>query len=448
LNLGDTFTVLQYALGFVLILGALIFIHEFGHFVVAKLFGIRVETFSLGFGPRVLGFQRGATRYQVAAIPLGGYVKMLGENPDEELRGGPEEFLSRSKPVRFAVLVMGAGMNLLLAVGIFWGMFLVGVQEYAYLDEPAVVGSVQPGSPAAEAGLQPGDEILAVGDHPAPSWQEFSTHVQIQPDTATTLRVRRAGEERTLSIHIGIPPVEDPRERYGMGYVGVRPYVPRFAAQIEPGSPAERGGLRDGDELWSVAGARAWEFSTFREAEEAGIGLPLPITVMREGREIALALVPADVDGKGGIGAAWLGKVTLKRYPPLGALKASLETNWESAGLLFRTLRNLKIFGGSIGVRAMSGPVDIARFSGEALRAGWRSFVALMAMISLQLGILNLLPIPVLDGGHIFVLLLEGVLRRDFSMQVKERLIQVGFLFLITLMGVVISIDLIKNFVS
>ena len=242
--------------------------------------------------------------------------------------------------------------------------------------------------------------------------------------------------------------MDDPRERYGMGYVGILPYAPRYVAEVEPGSPAESGGLEPDDEIWRLEGERLYDYGVFAEAVESSPGQTVAITVLRDGSELMLSLLPENVEGVGRLGVVFTIRAVVRPSSPLGALQASLETNWSSVGLVFRTLRNLKIFGGSIGVRAMSGPVDIARFSGEALRSGWRSFFTFMALVSLQLGILNLLPIPVLDGGHVFVLLLEGVLRRDFSMSVKERLIQVGFLFLVTLMGVVISIDLIKNVVG
>ena len=455
MSLDGVFNLAQTLFAFLLVLGALIFIHEFGHFFMAKLFGIRVEVFSLGFGPRLLGWKRGHTDYRVSAFPLGGYVKMLGENPDEggELSGSKEEFLSRSKPVRFAILFMGAGMNLVLAVVLYWVIFVVGLQTLVFLEAPGVVGFVRPASPAATVGLQPGDVLLAFGDRETPSWQEFDIQVKINPNKETTVTILRDGEEMTLPIKVGTPPLDDERSKYDMGDIGIEPQIPILVQTINADSPASRGGMQVGDEIYAVEGQRALGsypelIGLLTERVRSRAGQPMVFTVLRDGRQVDLSIVPEEFEGKGRIQVSWGWEVITTRYSPWDALRKSIDTNLQSAGLLFQTLKNMKIFGGTIGTRAMSGPVDIAKFSGQAFRSGWRSLLTFMAMVSLQLGILNLLPIPVLDGGHIFVLLLEGVLRRDFSMQIKERMMQVGFLFLITLMGVILSMDIIKNAVG
>ncbi len=434
---------------FLLLLGPLIFIHEFGHFIVAKLFGIRVLVFSLGFGPRLVGWKRGHTDYRISAIPLGGYVKMLGENPDEELSGSGEEFLSRSKPVRFAVLVMGAVMNLLLAVFIYWGMFISGIEEPAFRRDPAVVGSVQEASPAAEAGIRPGDVILAMGDREVPDWDEYITQVRLNPNTDMDVRLLRDGEELVFPVRIGIPPHDDPMERYRMGYLGIGENIPIVFRLIEEGSPAERAGLQPDDLVLSIEGERlygGWQDNALAIKERIGasVDTPLEFLLQRDGTPVAITVIPADRDGEGWIGVALDLDRELIRYDLGSALLASLKRCRRETGLLFTSLRKLLTW--KLSLRSMSGPIDIYKFSEQAARAGAQVYLGLMAFISLNLGIFNLLPIPVLDGGHVFVLLIEGILRRDLTMQVKERIMVVGFIFLVTLMGLVISFDIMKHF--
>ncbi len=434
---------------FLLLLGPLIFIHEFGHFIVAKLFGIRVQVFSLGFGPRMVGWKRGHTDYRISAIPLGGYVKMMGENPDEELSGSGEEFLSRSKPVRFTVLVMGAVMNLLLAVFIYWGMFISGIEEPAFRRDPAVVGSVREASPAAEAGIRPGDIIVAMGDAEVPDWDEYISQVRLNPNTDMDVRVLRDGEELVFPVRIGIPPHGDPMERYRMGYLGIGENIPIVFVLVEEGSPAERAGLQPDDLVLSIDGERLYGGArdnalTIKERIGASVGRPVELVMLRDKTPVAITVVPADKDGEGwiGVGLGW--EQELIEYGVGPALLASLKRCRRETGLLFTSLRKLLTL--KLSLRSMSGPIDIYKFSEQAARAGAQVYLGLMAFISLNLGIFNLLPIPVLDGGHVFVLLIEGILRRDLTMQVKERIMVVGFIFLVTLMGVVISFDIMKHF--
>lgn len=434
---------------FLLLLGPLIFIHEFGHFIVAKLFGVRVLVFSLGFGPRMVGWKRGHTDYRISAIPLGGYVKMMGENPDEELSGSGEEFLSRSKPVRFTILVMGAVMNLLLAVFIYWGMFISGIEEPAFRRHEAVVGSVQEASPAAEAGIRPGDIIVAMGDAQVPDWDEYITQVRLNPNTDMDVRLLRAGEELVFPVRIGIPPHDDPLERYRMGYLGIGENIPVMIRSVEEGSPAESAGLQPEDLVVGIGGERlygGWRANAeaIMESIKASAGAPLELLVDRDGTPVHLTVSPAEKEDGAWIGVVLTLERQLIRYDPGNALLASLQRCRRETGLLFTSLRKLVTF--KLSFRSMSGPIDIYKFSEQAARAGAQVYLGLMAFISLNLGIFNLLPIPVLDGGHVFVLLIEGILRRDLTMQVKERIMVVGFIFLVTLMGVVISFDIMKHF--
>jgi regulator of sigma E protease len=433
----DPFTLL----GFVFILGALIFIHESGHYMVAKALGIRVEVFSLGFGPRLLGFVRGGTEYRISAVPLGGYVKMLGENPDEALRGTREEFLSRRKSERFLVLVMGASLNIVLAVVLTAGIFMHGVAEAKYMTEPPVVGWVDPNAAAAQAGLQVKDELLAVDGHELSTWRDLQLNVALIPGQAVSFSIRRDGRVIEVPVTVGATRKEK------IGVIGIGPYSPLMAAEVEAGGPAERAGLRQGDLLEAVNGkgmfgSEGWQ--AYAEAVSAGSGKPIKLTVRRDGQPLDLEVTPVEKDGKGDIGVGASLPFTQREYGPVDAFVESAKVNWDQAGVLFLTLK--KLVSGQLSPRTLSGPIDIYRLTGESLRSGWVSFLAFMSLVSLQLGIINLLPIPILDGGHIFILFVEGLIRRDLSMQIKERVMQFGFVLLLVIMGGVLYLDVYKNF--
>jgi regulator of sigma E protease len=427
----------------VFILGALIFIHEFGHFVVAKLIGIRVEVFSLGFGPRLIGRKKNHTDYRISALPLGGYVKMLGENPDDELAGSPEEFQSRSRPERFAVLVTGASLNIVLAVAIMAGIYIHGVPVAKYVEDPPVIGAVEKGSPADRGGLRVMDRILSVGDRETKTWNDLQLAVALNPDRRLPFRIVRDGAEQTLEITIG------ETEREAMGRVGVLPYYARVkVAGVEPQGAAAKAGLMDGDVLVSVAGLDVGShIEQVSKALSDLHGSPVSIVVRRGAEELSRSLVPAPgKDGRGDPGFALMPDSILKKYGPLQAIVESVKLNAKSAGVLFITLK--KLFTGQLSPRTLSGPIDIYKFTGEAWKGGAISYLQFMAVISLQLGVINLLPIPILDGGHIFIIALEGLIRRDLSTLVKERVMQVGLVLLLLLMGTVISLDVYKNFIQ
>ncbi|TDI12708.1 MAG: RIP metalloprotease RseP, partial [Acidobacteria bacterium] len=282
-----------------------------------------------------------------------------------------------------------------------------------------------------------------------PDWDEYITQVRLNPNTDMDVRLLRAGEELVFPVRIGIPPHDDPLERYRMGYLGIGENIPVMIQSVEEGSPAESAGLQPEDLVVGIGGERlygGWRANAeaIMESIKASAGAPLELLVDRDGTPVHLTVSPAEKEDGAWIGVVLTLERQLIRYDPGNALLASLQRCRRETGLLFTSLRKLVTF--KLSFRSMSGPIDIYKFSEQAARAGAQVYLGLMAFISLNLGIFNLLPIPVLDGGHVFVLLIEGILRRDLTMQVKERIMVVGFIFLVTLMGVVISFDIMKHF--
>jgi len=462
---------------FAIVLGILILIHELGHFTVAKLLGIEVEIFSIGFGPRLLGLRRkegrwrftlgspsggqkasgegpveggavqdeprseeaGGTDYRLSMLPLGGYVKMRGENPDESLAGDPREFLSRPKLQRFAVLVMGAATNIVAAVVLMTLVYHAGIPVPAYVGRPAVVGIVVPDSPASRAGIEPDDRILRVGDEDIRTWEDLQTAVLLSPGQLRTVTLERSGESLTREIRL------ESVTAYEIGYAGILPVMRAQVMEVEQGSPADQAGLRPGDRVLEVDGRPISHPEMATRVLRKSVGVPVQLLLEREGRRTGIAVVPAEREGQGRIGIRWSDapEETLRKYPMAGALGASLRWNWKNVDLVFITIR--KLFTRELSLRTMSGPIDIYKISGQTFREGWKHFLQFMALVSLQLGVINLLPFPVLDGGHIFILFVEGVIRRDLSLRIKDRLMQVGFYLLLLLMGTIIYLDIAKN---
>jgi regulator of sigma E protease len=421
----------------------LVFVHELGHFMAARWNGVRVLTFSLGFGPKLLKFRRGDTEYCVSAIPLGGYVKMAGENPEDPRSGQPDEFLSKSKWQRFQILIMGPAMNIVLAVIVLAIVLMQGATAPAYMDKPALVGVVPAESPAERAGVQPGDLITRLGSAEVSTWEQLEMAVASRPEREVEMVVIRDRREQRLTIR---PDTTELRTRgdarFEIGTIGVLPDVNPSIRALVSGEPAERAGLRPGDVIVSIDGQRMVFASQVSEAISKHPEETIQMVVRRDGVDQTIAVTPKRQGNTGRIGINITDAVESFTPSPLQAVGMSVERNIEMSGMIFRTLADL--FRGEASPRQLMGPVGIAQLSGESAQAGWVALFSLMASLSLNLGLLNLLPIPVLDGGHIFIMAIETLVRRDFSLAVKEKMLFAGFVALMALMVTVIYNDLTR----
>jgi regulator of sigma E protease len=433
-------------LAFAFVLGVLVFVHELGHFLAAKRVGIRVLKFQLGFNPTILSFRRGDTEYSIGALPLGGYVKMAGDTPEEverDERGNvvrrPDEFLSKSKWERFQVLIMGPVMNLLLAVIVLAFVLHRGADVPAYQDQPPVVGNVMPGSPADQNDIRPGDLIISVAGREVDTWDDLFIAIGTRPNRETSLVLQRDGRELERTI---TPVVSPGQSRFEIGDIGVMPNVHPRLVSISPGEPGERAGLMAGDVIVAVDGETMTFQTQLREAIRKHAEQPMTLTVRRNAMDQDIVVTPARRGDAGWLGVGLVDESRRLMPGPVEALGLSVRRNVDSAGLIFQTVWGLLTRETS--PKQLMGPVAIAQLSGESAQLGWIPLLNLMAAISLNLGLLNLLPIPILDGGHILIMGLEGVARRDFSVRVKEKMLLAGFVVLMMLMVTVIYNDLAR----
>jgi regulator of sigma E protease len=423
-------------LAFLFVLGVLVFVHELGHFLAARRIGVRVLTFSLGFGPKLISTKHGDTEYAISAIPLGGYVKMAGESLEDTRSGAPDEFLSKSKWQRFQVLIMGPVMNILLAVVVMAIVLAQGAEVPAYHDAPPVIAAVKPDSPAAKAGLHEGDRILTVAGDPVDTWDKFDIEIGTRPNRDVTVSFLRDGTTQTTMLR---PAAQG---KYEVGDIGVMPDATPIIASLVKGDVAEKAGLKPGDIVLAVNGERMVQRSQLTDAISRNANKPTDLTIKRNGQEVHITVTPQKRGDRGMIGILISEPTKSFKPTPLEAIKLSVQRNIEFGGLIFKTLGGL--FVGTTSPRQLMGPVAIAQLSGESAAAGWIALFTLMASISLNLGLLNLMPIPVLDGGHIAIMALEGIARRDFSAKVKEKMLLAGFVLILLLMVTVIYNDLTR----
>ena len=420
------------------LIGVMILIHELGHYWAARIFDVRVETFSFGFGPRLFGFRKGETDFRFSAILYGGYVKMAGEQPGEET-SDPRSLLAKPRWQRLIIAFAGPFMNIILAVGLLTGLFMVRFPRLPVMHSP-VIGYVAPDSPAAKAGIHEGDRIVQIDDTTNPTWEDVTFKEMANVGRGLHVAVERNGERELFTV----TPEMDPK--VGVGTVGWSEQMNVEVASVYKGMEAAKAGLQHGDILVSVNGKPIRSLSKLAEVINDGNGQAVDISYRRDGQIHTAAIKPekTTIDGQEHwmIGVTIQPKMIVTQLAFPEALRESVQQNFKSAAVIYKFLEG--IVERRMSARSLDGPIRIAQLSGDAAREGPTAFFGLMAMVSLNLAIFNLLPIPILDGGVIVLLLIEMVLRRDLSLQVKEAVIKVGFVFLMAIVMFAIYNDISK----
>ena len=423
------------------VLGIMILIHEFGHYAAAKLFGVRVEVFSIGFGKRLLGFTRGDTDYRIAAIPLGGYVKMSGENFMESRTGAPYEFMSHPRWQRFIIAFAGPFMNIALAVVLLTAVFMVRYEHPVYLDKPAVIGWVLENSPAAKAGFQPGDRIVHIDGLDNPTWEDVLPKVILSPNQSLNVTVERDGQQLVKTI---TPQAVGPEQ---LGSPGWLPDQPNTITELEPNMPAAQAGMKVGDNIVALNGQTTRSLPAMIHVLQDNKSKPIEVTAVRDGQEMKFTLTPKLDKLETGEERYRIGMKSepqdVTKLPFDKAFSKSLDQNKKNSLLILELVK--KMMQRKISMKQVEGPISIARASGDAAKQqGWTPLALLMSAISLNLGIFNLFPFPILDGGMILMLAIESLRGKDISLPVKERVYQVAFVLLVLFAALVIFNDISK----
>jgi regulator of sigma E protease len=475
-------------IGVSLVLGVMILVHEWGHFIAARLFGVRVDVFSIGFGPRLFGWKSGHTDYRISIIPLGGYVRMAGQDPTEidspnrwpasragaeaevpgkvadslqtaaetalrvpatdigeHATGAPDELMSKPRWQRAVISAAGPAVNLVFPILLLTVYFVaIGIPYPVFEDKPVVVTAVPANSAAAAAGLTAGDKVIAINGEQNPDWTEAAKQVSnAEPNSKISVEVENNGQRHTLEIPVGAQ--KDTEQILG--------FAPLKAVleDVAPGMAASRGGLKEGDAIVAVDGYPIQWWGQFTERVRGSGGKSLSVDIERKGQPVHLVVTPQAASNERGEPVYQIGvqvhEETAYRRVAFGegvkfAALSTYETIDETIGVVG------KLFSGRVSVRQLQSVVGISRAAGQAVHKGARYVIQLMVMISVNLGILNLLPIPILDGGNILLLAIEGGLRRDLSMAFKERFVQVGLVFLLVLFAIVMYNDVARLFHS
>jgi regulator of sigma E protease len=430
------------------VLGIMVLVHEFGHFAVAKLCGVRVEVFSIGFGKRLFGFRRGDTDYRLSLLPFGGYVRMSGEAPGEASTGDPAEFSAHPRWQRILIGLAGPVSNFLLALFLMTGFYMMHNEVEAFRSDAASIDFVSDHTAASAAGLKPGDLITRFDGVQNPTWEQVSIRAAMNVGQTFPVDIRRDGQ--TVESMLTVPnPRSDDFDFEAIGFVPRMQADPIRVRQIEPNMPAAKAGLQVGDEILSVNGLALHSVDAMLAFLQQGNGKPIELTVLRQGKQFQLDLQPVMADAGSGhklyrIGfAPNLPPFKIQQLSLPAALKQSVHFNLRYSGLILEVLHRMVTR--RFAVQDLSGPIGIARETGLAVeQPGWQPIIGLMSIISLNLGIFNLLPIPILDGGVIVLLLIEGVMRRDLNQEFKERIYQAAFVVLLIFAAFVMFNDISK----
>jgi len=434
------------------VLGIMVLVHEFGHFAMAKFFRVRVEVFSIGFGTRLIGFRHGDTDYRLSLLPLGGYVKMTGENPGDAGPsavmsgmqraglGDPGDFSAHPRWQRILIGLAGPAANFMLAFVLMTGYYMMHNEVEQYLSGPAIVDFVPANSTAAHAGFQAGDRIIKFDRDQDPTWEKVKVRAAVDVNSNVPFTVERNVNGQTTTFSGNLYLVDSSKgQDFEIENLGL---IPRYQTQplevhdVEPGFPADKAGLKAGDIIQAINGQQLHSVPAVMAYLQQLNGQPVTLSITREGKPLTLHVQPTWADnGEGQMGyrlgfKAALPPFRVEQLPLPQAVRRSVSFNVQNSGLILDVLHRL--FTRRSEVQQLMGPVGMARYTGEAITMpGWQPIITLMAIISLNLGIFNLLPIPILDGGMILLLLIEGTMRRDLNQQFKERIYQVAFVVLV-----------------
>lgn len=424
------------------LIGVMILVHELGHFWAARTFDVKVDVFSFGFGPRLFGFQRGETDYRFSLFLFGGYVKMAGDQPGDSGADDPRGFMSKPRWQRLIIAFAGPFMNIVLAIAVLTGLYMVSFEKV--LDpKGSVIGHVMPASPAAKAGIQAGDKIVRLNGQDNPDWETIVTTEWGNVGRPMVASLERAGHIYTVNV---TPVLDDKTQMGDTGWEGQNEVQ---IAQVNQGMPASAAGIQVGDLIMRVNGTPVHSRYTLPEVIRKSDGKPVTLDYVRNGVPHTVIMKPVfkDLDGQ----ARWMIGVltdvklhiqkTHLAFP--AALAESIHKNEEYGTLIIRVFRG--ILERTMPAQNLMGPIGIAQSATQAAAEGPASFMTLMSMVSLNLAIVNLLPIPILDGAMILTLLIEMVMGRDISMNVKEAMLKVGFVFLMMLMVFVIYNDIARR---